>query len=304
MKTSNPKDTEKDDGTKEGSNGRCFNSPQPPLYKKEGEAIHSKFQRDYSLNNRSMVLIVSLMLIAFAAITILSVTIFIVERHQLIDARSVNNRSIENALAGIHQAIYNFRFRDLTANGYFSLGQLDIDANNYFVLGANAADLLMVNTSLAAFSLNGKDLGSLTTQNAANSQSITIDRMIVSWNTAPRLTRIRINNQTVWTGNLNSPANADITNFTLNTTPTIYDIDQLRFSGDMSGVAAITVQFVMTDGSNRSVTVYPASNNYIFTAKSTGKTIGSGIYRTIQADYNALTGRITDYHEINTEITP
>ena len=114
---------------------------------------------------------------------------------------------------------------------------------------------------------------------------------------------IRINGGNVWTGDLSSPANADITNFTLNTTPTIYNIDRLRFSGSMVG-ATISVQFVMTDGTSKNLTVYPASNNNNFTVKATGKTTGSGIYRTLQADYNALTGKITTYNEINTQIVP
>jgi len=244
------------------------------------------------------------MLIVFVSIAVLGVTVFIVEKLRQFDAEQVSARCIYSAQAGIHQAIYFFRLRDLAANGSFSLGQTNIDAGNFFTVGGTAADLLMVNTSTATTGGSGnRDFLNLRIQNATNSQTINIDRMVVTWNNTRSLRTIRINGSNVWTGNAVSPANADITNFTLNTTPTIYSIDFLRFSGGMAG-ATINIQFVMTDGTSRSLTVLPASQNYNFTVKSTGKTAGSNIYRTIQSDYNALTARIINYNEINTEIIP
>jgi len=77
----------------------------------------------------------------------------------------------------------------------------------------------------------------------------------------------------------------------------------------MNGLNSMTIQFVMTDGSSKTVDVYPDSNNCVFTIKSTGKVSGSSIYRTLAADYNlrpdsySTTSRIDDIYEINTEIT-
>jgi len=127
--------------------------------------------------------------------------------------------------------------------------------------------------------------------------------MVVTWNNARRLQQILINGSTVFSGNLLSPADANITNFTLNTTPTIYSVNRLRFNGNMAG-ATISIQFMMTDGSSKSLTVYPASQNNSFIVKATGKKTGSNIYRTIQANYNARTARITSYNEIPTQINP
>lgn len=246
------------------------------------------------------------MLIVFASIAVLGVTSFIVARFRQLENDQIYSRCIYLAQAGIQNALYFFRFRDLdlTANGSFSLGQTNIDANNFFVVGGTAADLLMVNTSSAALGGTGnRDLLNLRIQNATNSRTITIDRMIVSWNNSRTLRVIRINNSNLWTGTLSSPADANITNFRLNTTPTIYTINYLRFSGSMVG-STISVQFMMTDGSIKALTVFPASNNNNFTVRSTGKVTGSNIFRTIQADYNALTARITNYNEIDAEITP
>lgn len=208
--------------------------------------------------------------------------------------------------------MYWFRYNDVSGNGHFSLGSTNIDANNFFVIGANAADLLLVNTSASSLSPTSgasgqrrRNLIGLTIQNATDSGSVpvTIDRMIVSWNNARSLSTIRVNEADVWTGTASSPANCNITNFTLNTTPSIYNIDYLYFNGDMNG-ASISITFQMTDGSSKTVAVYPASANYVFTLKSTGKTTGSNIYRTTQIDYNAISGKITNMDDTSAQMLP
>lgn len=244
------------------------------------------------------------MLIIFASIAVLGVTVFISEMLSRSSVIRTQSKCIYLAQAGIHNALFWFKEHDRTANGYFTLGRTNVDSQNFFVLGATAADLLMVNTSNSSIGGTGRrDLLGLRIQNATNSNTITIDRMIITWNNSRILNQILINGSTVFSGNLTSPANANITNFTLNTTPTIYNINRVRFSGDMRGTT-ISIEFVMTDSSTRTLTVFPASNNYNFTLKSTGKTTSSNIYRTIKADYNALTSKIIDYDESNTQITP
>ncbi|MEI6631590.1 MAG: hypothetical protein WCL25_03120 [bacterium] len=258
------------------------------------------------LNKSGITLLSAVLLIIVASVVVLSTTVFIVERLSQEKTYQLRTQCVYLAQAGIHNAVYNYRFNDLAANGYFTKGQTNIDANNFFVLGANAADALMVNTVGAAIGPPNSDLTGLRIQNATNSNTITIDRMVVTWNNPLRtLQQIRINGSNVFNGNLASPANANITNFTLNTTPTIYNINRIRFSGNIN-VAGLTIsiQFVMTDGSSKTLTVYPDSSNNSFIVKATGKKTGSSIYRTIQATYNAVTGRITSYNEIPAQITP
>lgn len=257
------------------------------------------------VNKRGIALVALVMMLVFVSLMVSGVTIFIVQRLLEFNIKEGSTRAIYLAQAGINQAIYNFRFHDLAANGYFSLGQTNIDADQYFVIGATAGDLLMLNTSAADLSSNGRQLLNLTIQNAANSKTITINRMIITWNNSQRLRRIEINGRAVWTGARRSPANVNVNpNFTLNTTPSIYPIDQIGFSGNMRN-ATITVQFVMSDGSTTQARVaYPASDNYNFTVKATGRVSGHNLYRTMQAEYNALTSRIVQYSEINTPMSP
>jgi hypothetical protein len=264
------------------------------------------------LNKKGFALIAALMLIVFSSIAVLGITTFIIQRLSQNKAGQIHLKCLYLAQAGINDAIYWFRLRDLTGVGYFTLGAVNVEPGERFILGGTAADRLMVNTSVTRFNpARNTDFIDLTIQNASNSQAITINRMIVSWQktgTARRLRNIIIAGSSRWTGNLASPADCDITNYTLNTTPAIRNV-LLRFGGDMAGTVSISIQFVMTDGSIRSVAVYPASDNYTFTVKSTGKADNSNIYRTVEADYNLrpLTlqaAQIENCHEINTEIVP
>lgn len=248
------------------------------------------------------------MLIIFASIAVFGVTSFIVQRLSQTQTNRLLTKTIYLAQSGIQSAIYSYRFRDISGNGYFLLGQTNIDADNFFVLGALDADLLMVDTRTSQISGSGgypnAELRGLRIQNATKSKTITIDRMIVTWNNAQRLNVIRINGSNRWSKNpgFSSPADCDIVNFTLNTTPSSYAINYLRFSGNMTG-ASITIQFVMTDGSSETLPVYPASQIYNFSVNSMGQTSASNIFRTIKAEYNTVTARIESYNEIS-EIVP
>ncbi|MEA3560848.1 MAG: hypothetical protein U9R31_03660 [Candidatus Omnitrophota bacterium] len=246
------------------------------------------------------------MLIVFAGIAVVGVTTFIIQRLSQNEVDRIRTKCIYTARGGINEAIYSYRFHDLTGNGYFSLGRFNIGTDNFFVLGGTQADLLMVNTS-ESFRFKDEQFGllkGLTVQNATSSKAITIDRLIVTWDTGVMLLEIWINGSKVWgegEEGKRSPADCDIDDFILDTTPVV--IDPLVFHGSISGTT-INIEFVMKNGSTKGLTVFPKSQNYSFTVKSTGKTTNSNIYRTIRADYNALTSKITNYSEIDTEITP
>lgn len=134
-------------------------------------------------------------------------------------------------------------------------------------------------------------------------QTIWIDRIIATWNNGGLITGIKLKGCQGWAQNLTSPANADIVNCKLNLV-TPKEIEYLKFNHNMTG-STVTLQFVMLDGSTTDVsTVFPASNNFNFTVKSTGKTTSSNLWRTVRARYNALTSKVTQYDEITTEMLP
>ncbi len=252
------------------------------------------------LRRKGIALVAAVMLIVFATIAVLGVVTFIAERLREQPVEETFLKTVYLSQAGAHYAIYNFRFHDLSTNGYFTLGQTNIDANNYFVLSATAANLLMVNTSTSTLTNVNTRVGGWTMQNATNSNTITIATMTVSWSGVGgrTLSSIFLNNASVWnTGGGTSGSTFNITNFTLNTTPTLYSNNTLRFSGSMAG-ATVNVTFNMTDGSSRALTIYPASTNNNFTVTSKGQTTGSTLSRSIQATYNAANATITGYQEI------
>jgi hypothetical protein len=265
--------------------------------------------------NKGIALIAAIMLIVFASVAVLGLSTFIAQWFQQLNAGQASSQCLYLAQAGIHDAIYKVRstYNPNTTNGSFALGLSTVDAGETYRRGGTGADLIMVDTSVTA--QDSSDLLGLRIQNATSSVSpaVTIDRMVVTWvksGTSRKLQSIRFNGSNVWTGDLSSPANADFSpDYTLNTTPATIRVNRLRFSGSMSGLSSMTIQFVMSDASTKDVTVFPASNNCVFTIKSTGKVSGSNIYRTLKADYNlmpatyATTSRIDDIDEINSEIT-
>jgi hypothetical protein len=127
--------------------------------------------------------------------------------------------------------------------------------------------------------------------------------MAVTWTTSGRnLTQIVINGSTVYSGSRTSGQVADISDVT-NITPTGLTNNQLIFDGDMqTGALILTATYYLSDNSARTVTLWPNADNFRFTVKASGKKTGSILYRTIEAEYNANTGKVVDYREIDTQM--
>jgi hypothetical protein len=152
---------------------------------------------------------------------------------------------------------------------------------------------------------SGTELINLKIQNATNSKSLTIDRMVVTWNRrSRRLTEIKINGLKVWSGNASSPANVNLSpDVLLDTVPSLYGINYVKFSRSMVGTP-VNLQFLMADGTSKSLSAYPASNNFNFTVQSMGKQPGENIFRTITANYNAVTQKVIRYDESEGQVVP
>ncbi|MDD5691273.1 MAG: hypothetical protein PHC37_06235 [Candidatus Omnitrophica bacterium] len=276
-------------------------------------------------NKKGLALIVVIMLIVFVAICVLGISTFIVQWLEQLNADQINAKCLYLAQAGVQSALYNVRniyISTYNTLGYYATGLFTVDSGETYRLGGNAADFLMVYTSDTR--AQGTEFLGLYIQNATNSALpvVSIDRMVVTWTisgggggghwwwgSSATLQSIRIGGWDRWTGNLNSPANADfITNYTLTGTSAI-SVDRLRFSSSIQNLSSMSIEFVMTDGSSKTVAVYPPSDTCQFTINSTGKVSGSSIYRTIRATYDLTPlnfntdSKIVDIDEINTEIT-
>jgi hypothetical protein len=258
--------------------------------------------RQGRFSNSGFALAAAILLIVCASIAVLGVTTFVVQRQAHTQARHVLAKCVYSAQAGIHEALYWYRQRDLSGNGYFSLGQVNTSGGNYYTLAASAADVLMVNVFAAYIGgASNRYLYGVTMQNATNSKTITIDRMVVTWNNSRKLQNVLINGVSVFSGSVSSPADLNISNFTLNAGASTYPLTYIQFNNSMAN-AVMSIRFVMTDGSTRNVQAYPASQMASFSVEATGRRTDAALVRTIRADYNALTSKITGYRELNARL--
>jgi hypothetical protein len=134
-------------------------------------------------------------------------------------------------------------------------------------------------------------------------RTLTITQMAVTWTTAGRnLQQIWINGIQRWSG---SAASGQIINISdvSGIDPAGVTDNRLLFDADMqTGALTATVTYYLSDNSARTVTLWPTANDFRFTVKASGKKTGSILYRTIQAEYNATTGKIMDQREIDTQM--
>ncbi len=134
-------------------------------------------------------------------------------------------------------------------------------------------------------------------------RTLTITQMAVTWTTASRnLQQIWINGIQRWSGSATSGQTVDISDVSGIDAAGVTD-NRLLFDADMqTGSLTLTATYYLSDNSARTVTLWPNADNFRFTVKASGKKTGSILYRTIQAEYNANTGKVVDYHEINTQM--
>lgn len=260
------------------------------------------------MNKKGIALVAIIILIIFVGLAVGGVTTFIAQRLIQVDTQQRDMRCRYNAQAGLHYAIYQRR-----ASGSNFSGTVTIDSNNSARVsttgggGGGAASSLIIDARAASLASGNRNLQGIVLTNSSASP-ITIDRMIITWTgTSRTLQNIVINGITVWSGSVTtSPANVNITNFTLNAGAS-YPLTRIRWSGSMNG-RTMTLQCVMTDASTTSIcTVYPAPASTCqasssLTIQSTGRTAGSGMYRTVQATYNTSTGNVSDYTEITAAV--
>ena len=118
----------------------------------------------------------------------------------------------------------------------------------------NQAASLSVSTSGAAVVNSGTWLTGMVVSNTSPSNSITIDRVTVTWaNDLRRMTQIWIGGVFLWSGSAISGTQADITDVTL-PGGGAQSVDRIVFNGSMSG-QPISVTFTMTDGSSKTVSM-------------------------------------------------
>ena len=153
--------------------------------------------------------------------------------------------------------------------------------------------------------IEGDKLTELSLRNATDSRALTLSGLVVTWDCPEQLEEVVIDGDRVWSGRLSSPAAVDLSpDVTLDANQTTYDMDFLRFTDRMTDATTVSLQFNMTDGSAKTVVVYPPRNEFNFQVRATGRTEGATVYRTMVADYNSFTGEVMNAYEVDQEYAP
>ncbi len=266
----------------------------------------------YLQRHKGIALVAAVMLMVFATIAVFGVVTFITQRLRQQPTEEAFLKAIYLAHAGLNYSMYQYRSAGALYSGTIS----NIDGNGGYAVVATAfgggggqADLLRVDATGSYWANNNKDLDGITLTNTSSSSSITITYMIMFLASGSEtLNAVRINGSNVWTDNTSigtSPVTLDITNVTIpaNTTR---NINRIRFTNSASD-KTIYVQFTMSDSTTTSIcTVYPtpasACGSSSLTIRSMGRPAGSSVYRTLNTEYNTVSGTITSCTETNATV--
>ncbi len=259
------------------------------------------------MRKNGFALIAVIVLILFVGIAILGSVQFIANRFQGFNTWQRLLRARYNAQAGIYYAIYQYRNSGAT---FVLPTTVNIDGDNFFSFTskAKAAAYLVINaTSASTGGIGQRDLLGITLQNTSLA-AITIASLNVIWSNMRSLTQVLINGVTVFSGSIAPPGGSvNITDTAIPASTTL-PLTRIRWSGNMNP-ATITLQCVMTDGSSTTICAVRPTPGSVCTTPidditiiSTGRIAGSGLYKTIQATYNTLTGNISAYQEISASV--
>jgi hypothetical protein len=245
-------------------------------------------------SNSGIILPILVIIIAFTAITVSSVTLLVLQTVRRNDIIQRRIGCFYAAYAGLSEAVYNYRRQ----SGHGNVIQLDeqagLDQRAYYRLEQRQADWLIVdsrNTFIGHRRSVSNRIDGLRLLSIAGSTDVTLKRLKLSWNKHCHLRAVVLGGRTVWSGHrASSPIECDIKNFTLGLNDR--GSNSLFFDGDMRG-ASVSAEFIMDDGSIRKKMVYPPSSGMFFTLRVKGLTYGSEVFKVLTADYDLLSGAVT-----------
>ncbi len=145
----------------------------------------------------------------------------------------------------------------VTMNLAFTDGSI-ASFNIWSPVGIVQSDYLKVVTSNAR--VNSKKIEGLTLQDLSSTVNISVTKMFVSWSPADsnKVKKIKLDNDTVWSGTASNGAVCDMDDTTLAAGHAAYDLDYIEFNSS-SGLSsyAVTVNFIMGDATTKSVYFTP-----------------------------------------------
>ena len=239
------------------------------------------------------------MVIAFAAITVFSVTMLVIQSVSRADAAHKRMKCYYAARAGLADTAYLCSKQGGWQGGVLLPGKTYIEEDKIFFLPQQQqADSLLVDTrfvSVEKSRAKRNSIGGIMLYNAVTSVPVKIVRLDLSWPNGGRLRKIVIGGKRVWSGRQGSPASCSLRPVLLR--PSVTPIDSLQFDADMRRVELNAV-FLFSDGSKAQRTLYPASDKVLLNLRVEGGIEGSPVSCLLSAEYDFISGSLSAAQEV------
>jgi hypothetical protein len=165
-----------------------------------------KKERVLVSDTKGIALVAVIIVMALAAMITLSIASFTANSIYLNTARSAQAAAQGAAQAGVYWAITDYRagnrWAKVAADSYIIPGFAS------YKVGKNA-NFLLVDARYPQVS--GNTLQRFTLSNLTQTGTITVNRIVVEWNSGGNLTQIVLNNASRWAGAKTSPADVTLT---------------------------------------------------------------------------------------------
>lgn len=272
---------------------------------------------------KGIALIAVIIIILFVIIATLGISVFISRGAVLNVVRASREGALYAAQAGVYAAIYDYLAN--SAQPYWdTASDVNVANNVYYCVGGRGSTRRMANFLLVDAD-NPQTANSIGTNNRLQriplsninqTQSITVNRMMVEWyNFAGSLNQIALGGTTRWSGTASSGQLITLASqFTMNAQQSFSAAtdNTWRFTVSIPNNAIIAVTFYFTDNSTRKAYLMTnkyqesssRSGNKEFTITSTGEVRlgGNPWRRTIEATYDVGVNRITSWQESDTHL--
>ncbi len=256
------------------------------------------------MKNKGFVLIEVIIIIVLLAIITLGITVYISEA-LLLNISDINQeKAIYSAQAGVMRAIVDY----VDGGSWDSAESINVVGEFYYHVGQDA-NFLVIDASNPETSGGDKHLRKIPIENINSSGDIIIADMVVSWTFGGNITKVKLGNTDVWSGNTASPASIDVTDLTL-TPGAVYsgnNDQKWEFQNAIDGDVIVT--FIFGDDSQRKAVLlddnFGSDNEFSITA--TGEVRNGAkveARRTINATYDVGTSEITSWEESQNHIIP
>ena len=257
------------------------------------------------MNNKGIVLIVVVIVIALLGIVAIASTTYITEALRFNTTNIDQGKAFYMAQAGVMAAIVDYSDGD----AWSPVQNVNVTGEFYYHVGEDMNFFRIDASSPTLFSGNRR-LRNITLYNANASSNIVLDAITISWDTDGGETLTNIDfagGSDEWIGSVSSGQSISLSYTFIAGSSYSLQLDW-SVGDDLSG-KTITAQFDFSDGSSRSANLldFGSGGNDEFSITATGEVRTGAVVearRTLSATYDVGTSEITSWEESLNHIIP